>query len=457
MSTPERAADERRMLDWIERRTGGKVLRCERQARWRPAYFLDVERAGEIVPLYFRGDRGATDHGVYPLEHELKILQLLERHEIPVPHVHGFCDEPRGILMQRCPGRHNLATAESEAERVAVLDHFIDILARMHKIDLAELEAIGLERPRSAEQLGLADLAHWERAYRRLKRRPEPMIEFTLRWLRRNVPAQRTRAALLQADCGQFLFERGRVTALLDFELAYVGDPMADFAGLRNRTLSEPLGDLRRALRRYEQQSGEPVDLRAIDYHTVRFGLATPMSVAHVVADPPPGTALVQYQAWYAVYGRLCLEVMAHMQALELEPLELPEPAATRSTPAHTALLGLIAAGKDEDPFRAFQIANARRLAIWTARADLYGPALEQQDLDEVGAILGRRPASWCEADAELEKFVASAGPDADAALIRCFQRRCLRQEALLAGALEELEGARMVMLDRDPTRMLAC
>lgn len=451
MSTAESGqagADERRMLAWIERQTGGKVVRCERQARWRPAFFLDVECAGEVMPLYFRGDRGATDHGVYPLEHEMRVLQVLERHDIPVPHIYGFCEEPRGILMQRCPGRHNLATAGSEAERVAVLDHFVDILARMHRIDFAEFEKIGLERPRTSEQLGLADLAHWERSFRRMKRRPEPMIEFTLRWLRRNVPAQRSRAALLQADCGQFLFEHSRVTALLDFELAYIGDPMADFAGLRNRTLSEPLGDLRRALRRYEQQTGEPVDLRAIDYHTVRFGLATPMSVAHVVADPPPGTALVQYQAWYAIYGRLCVEVMAHMLGLELEPFELPAPTPTRSTPAHTALLGLIDAGQDADPFRAFQIANARRIAHWTARTDLYGPALERQDLDEAGAILGRRPASWTEADAALEKLAQSAGPELDAPLIRYFQRRCLRHEALLTGALEELEGAEMLMLD---------
>jgi aminoglycoside phosphotransferase (APT) family kinase protein len=440
-------ADEQRMLAWVERTLGGKVVRSERQARWRPAWFLELERAGETLPLYFRGDRGATDHGVYPLEHEMRVLQLLERHAIPVPHVYGFCEEPRGILMARAPGRHNLATAVSEAERVAVLDEFVDILARMHRIDLAELEAIGLERPRTALQLGLADLEHWERAFRRMKRRPEPMIEFTLRWLRRNVPQGRTRAALLQADCGQFLFENGRVTALLDFELAYVGDPMADFAGLRNRTLSEPLGDLRRALRRYEAQTGEPIDLRALDYHTVRFGLATPMSVSHVIADPPPGTALVQYQAWYAVYGRLCLEVMAHVLGVELEPLELPVPEPTRATPAHGALASLLEAGQDRDPIRAFQIANARRLAVWTSRADLYGPALEAQDLDEVAALLGRRPATWSEADEALEKWVATAGPESDAALVRYFQRRFRRHEFLLEGALAELEGVKIERL----------
>jgi hypothetical protein len=155
----------------------------------------------------------------------------------------------------------------------------------------------------------------------------------------------------------------------------------------------------------------------------------------------------VQYQAWYAVYGRLCLEVMAHVLGVELEPLELPAPEPTRATPAHGALASLLEAGQDRDPIRAFQIANARRLAVWTSRADLYGPALEAQDLDEVAALLGRRPATWSEADEALEKWVATAGPESDAALVRYFQRRFRRHEFLLEGALAELEGVKIERL----------
>jgi hypothetical protein len=358
-----------------------------------------------------------------------------------VPHVFGFCPEPRGIVMQRCPGRSNLATAESEAERVSVLDHYVDLIARMHAIDPGEGEAIGLSRPRTPEDLGLGDLDHWERAFRREKRRPEPMIEWTLRWLRRNVPRNRSRVALIQGDAGQFLFERGRVTALHDFELAYLGDPMAEFAGLRNRTLSEPLGDLRRALRRYEERTGEPADLRAIDYHTVRFGLVTPLSTAHLVADPPPGVELVQYLAWYLVYGRLCMEVLAHLIGQELAPIEVPKPVATRHSAAHAALVEMLQPKPGMDPFRAFETRTAERTARYLRRADLLGAALEAEDLEEVGALLGRRPGSWQEADARLEAFALAAGPEADARLVQYFYRRLSRHEALLQGALRELEG----------------
>ena len=59
------------------------------------------------------------------------MLLLLEREGIPVPHVHGFCRDPEGILMDRAPGRANLASAASDDERRSAA-HYIELLARMH-------------------------------------------------------------------------------------------------------------------------------------------------------------------------------------------------------------------------------------------------------------------------------------------------------------------------------------
>ena len=160
-----------RAFSWIEARLRGTIVRAERQPRWRPAWFLDLERGGEVLPLYLRGERGEADHGVYTLEHEMRVLQVLEAHDVPVPHVYGFGPEPGAIVMERSPGRANLATAASDAEREAVLDHYIEILLRMHRIDPAAFEAIGLRRPRGAQEIGLCDHEIWERAYRREKRR----------------------------------------------------------------------------------------------------------------------------------------------------------------------------------------------------------------------------------------------------------------------------------------------
>ena len=56
--------------------------------------------------------------------------------------------------------------------------------------------------------------------------------------------------------------------------------------------------------------------------------------------------------------------------------------------------------------------------------------------------ILGRRPGTWQECDAELVKIVGDANPERDAALVRLFYRRCRRSEWLMQPVLKELTDA---------------
>ena len=327
----------------VESLVGGRIVGVEKQERWRPAWFLDVEKpGGERVGVYFRGDRGVEQHGVYPLEHEFEVLRVLEAHGIPVPHIYGFCDEPRGIVMEKAPGRANLATASDEAERRAVLDHYVEILVAMHRIDPAAFEALGIPRPGTPEQLALGDLPRWEKSFRARKQAPEPLIEFVLRWLRENAPRHRTRSTFLAGDSGQFLFDASRVTRVIDLELAYLGDPLADLAGMMSRDLSEPLGDLSRAFRRYGELMGEPVDVPTVLYHAARFAIVTPLATAPLTQAPPPGLNYVQYRGWGLVYGRGALAAIAQREGIALEAPELPEPEATRFTPVFAHAVALL-------------------------------------------------------------------------------------------------------------------
>ncbi len=445
----------KRCFGWIENELGGRIVRAERQPRWRPAWFLDLERGGETVPLYFRGDRREADHGVYALEHEMSVLQVLEENDIPVPHIHGFCPDPRGIVMERCPGRANLETATDDDEREAVLADYMAVLAKMHAIDPAKFEKVGLERPSSPQSIGLGDLDVWERGYRKHKRRPEPLIEFVLGWVRRNVPHDREEVSFLCADAGQFLFDAGRVTAVLDLELACLGDPAADLAGMRCRDLSEPLGNLARGIRHYESIVGKPVDRSVIDFHTVRFAIVTPLAVAHLVANPPPSLDFVQYLAWYLVYGRAPIDVIARDMQIELLPVEVPGADPTRHSPGHDALEAMLEghaqAAADENPddeFAAYRFDAAQRLAAYLRRADRLGPALEADDLDDVSELLGHRPRNFEEADAALEDLVHEEDPDLEEPLVGYFHRRALRQEALIDPLMRELRGATVQSID---------
>ena len=432
MSLPPSAAAR------VEQLAGGRIVSAESQERWRPAWFLEVEKpGGERVGVYFRGDRGVEQHGVYPLEHEYEVMRVLEAHGIPVPHIYGFCDEPRGIVMEKALGRANLATASDEAERRAVLDHYIEILVAMHRIPVAAFAHLKLPLPATPEALALGDLPRWEKSYRARKKAAEPLIEFALRWLHENAPCQRSRATFLAGDAGQFLFDAGRVTAVIDLELAYLGDPLADLAGMMSRDLSEPLGDLSRAFLRYGELMGEPVDLATVLYHAVRFAIVTPLATAPLTQAPPPGLNYVQYAGWGLVYGRGALDAIAQREGIVLAAPALPEAEATRASPAFAHAVALLTG----PAAKGYEADVSLRLAQHLAEVDRLGPRLEAQDLVEVSALLGRRVTSWSEADAALEAFVLAAPLSRTPDILQLLYRRTLRQEALLKPALRELDG----------------
>src|SRR5438876_1893823 len=381
------------IVEWVENATGGRVVHSERQPRWRPAWYLDVERDGEMLPLYFRGDRGSLDHGVYSLEHEYRVLRVLEAHDIAVPHVYGFCPDPRGIVMERVRGRANLLTVNDDAERSAILDDYMMWLARIHRIGTGPFEAAGLSM--GDGEMIMADFDRWEATYRAKKVRPEPFIEFAIRWLRRDPPKREASPTLAVGDSGQFLFDDGRVSAIIDLELAFLGDPLHDLACMRLRDLAEPLGPLGPAFAHYEAAMGAPIDRAALDFHTVRFAVCTPMSISHVLAQPPGDIDLVRYLVWYVQFSRVALEVMADRAGVTLDSAPVASASPTRFAEGFSMLDAALADIAPDEPRQQFRLDVAQRLSDFLRRVNELGPELESVDLDEAADLLGTRPATW--------------------------------------------------------------
>lgn len=115
---------------------GGKVVELERQERWRAAWFAKVSCEGSVRPYYVRGSRGGRFRELITLEQEADVNRVLRANGVPVPKVYGMIDDPPAIVMECLPGRVNLATAEDEAEREAVIDQYVESMRRMHAIDV---------------------------------------------------------------------------------------------------------------------------------------------------------------------------------------------------------------------------------------------------------------------------------------------------------------------------------
>src|SRR5262249_19205692 len=144
------------------------------------------------------------------------------------------------------------------------------------------MKAPGLQIPRDAREMAFWLFDRFEKIQLAAKRRPAPEVAFLKKWLRRNPPLHRTRPHFITCDSGQFMFDKGRVTTVLDMEFAHIGDPALDLASLLMRDLSEPTGDLGPAFRRYEEVTGEPIDWPAVKFYLALWGAMVPIVTLHL-------------------------------------------------------------------------------------------------------------------------------------------------------------------------------
>jgi aminoglycoside phosphotransferase (APT) family kinase protein len=434
-------ADEK-VSCWLERELGGKVVLIERQERWRAAWFVDVLRDGSVHHYYVRGSRGGNFRELITLRQEADVNRVLHAHGVPVPRVYGMIDDPPAIVMDRLPGRVNLATADDDVERDAVLDQYIESMRRMHEIDVEEFGAIGLPVPDDNRGAALNLYARGEANYRKAKSAPSTMIEFMWGWLQRNVPVGRERRALIQADSAQFLYENATLTGLIDFEAAYVGDPVAEFAAMRSRDCSEPLGDIGRIARRYEAATGDRVDRRAVEFHTAGWSLMTPFQWEDSVRNPMPGDSWLEYFTWLVGCGRWALEAIAQVISAPLVVVESPDegPSSSYWHGSYKNLLSIIDEWPTGSDFENFRAEGARALTRFVEHVHVFGRELELTALQEISDLVGTGQSDLGAAEGALEEFVLTASPESDAALVQYFHRWTQRQQFLIrgTGALHE-------------------
>jgi len=440
------AREEETLRAWVEAELGGSVGAIRKQDRWRDSWEVDLVRDEKLVPLFARGDRN-EEFPPDPLEYEAAIIATLERQGIAVPKIYGICPEPHAIVMDRAPGRANLETAVDDAERVSVLEQLGEIIATMHGLDVGPFVEAGAHMPVTPAEVALPYFRSCERLYRKYKSGPEPRIEFFIRWVYRNVPEPPPRLSFLHADPGQFLFDAGRVTVMLDFELAALGDPMMDIAGLRQRSLAEPMGDIRPLLRRYVERTGRVLDRQRISYHSAQWLAASSVLMAGALRNPRPEASYAEYLSWYLGCMLSALQALAEFEGFDLPQSQPPiaDRRPSRWAPALTCLADKFR--PRDDGSGGYERIVGENLTKFVSSMDSSGRWAEAEYIEDVAGLTGTRPSGWLEADELLERFVLAAGPEHDRSLAEVFQRWLLRQAGLIEGIYTHPFG-RMVPID---------
>ena len=151
-----------------------------------------------------------------------------------------------------------------------------EILARLHSIDV---KAAGLDEV--LEAFTPEEIVRRTHAGYLTLNSPQPMIDYVAMWLLANLP-KRHATKLVHSDFrnGNLIVDpKEGVVAVLDWELAHVGDPMRDLGWVVTRSwrfgvADKPVGgfgELEDLIAGYESVSGETVDRDAVRFWEV-FG-----------------------------------------------------------------------------------------------------------------------------------------------------------------------------------------
>lgn len=205
------------------------------------------------------------------LDVEALLMQSAHAVGVPEPEVYYVLtrdDEMGdGFIMEwlegEALGARIVRAPEFEAVRPKLAYECGRILAQIHGIDL---DATGL-RARLTE-IPPAEFVEqtWERY--QLLGTPSPMIDYTARWLLEHLP-EHHEMALVHNDFrnGNFMLSPEKIVAVLDWEVAHIGDPMRDLGWICTNSWrfgrQEPVGGFgsyEDLFRGYEEVSGRVVD-----------------------------------------------------------------------------------------------------------------------------------------------------------------------------------------------------
>ncbi len=424
------------MLEWVAEVGGGEVSHLHRHVARREAWVVDVTRPdGSVLEGFLRLQR--DDGGVDPrrLERETRITEALGRTDVPVTPIHGWNAELRCTLFGRDPGRADIDALDDPKRQRAIMEDFMRVVARMHQLDLdaLALDDVMTPRPTTPEQAALGEVdvicAQWQHF---LPGYDDPLTVYGLDWLRRFVPKEVARVSLVQGDTGpvNFMFQGDRVSAVVDWELGHWGDPMGLF-------------------RLYEQASGIPYSRFGAQYYAVHQNVRGMIPIHWVCLNAHPRESLAWYLCYRYVGDRTTCEMLAQAMEIEIERPPMPEGEGERDVLAEGALY---AQANDvtpaiEDAFAARRAKDVAILIECMDRKRRFGDALDAIECEEMGALLGRRPASRSEGDAALCAAIRAHRLE-DPPLVQYLARRAYRDEWLYAPAAGIYPDRRWAELD---------
>jgi aminoglycoside phosphotransferase (APT) family kinase protein len=238
-------------------------------------YRINAEVGGQEKLFAMRRAPGGEYPDVIPdhpgLQVEALLIKCAFEAGVPEPEVYYVLtrddDLGDGFIMEwlegEALGARIVRSDEFDSIRPRLAYECGKIMATIHQIDLGKT---GLDKKLASIPPGVFVDQMWDRY--KLLETPQPMIDYAARWLKENLPKD-IEPCLVHNDFrnGNFMISADEVVAILDWELAHIGDPMRDLGWICTNSWrfngDKPVGgfgEYEDLFRGYEEVSGKQVD-----------------------------------------------------------------------------------------------------------------------------------------------------------------------------------------------------
>ncbi len=200
-----------------------------------PTFHLEAASGNYVLRKKPPGKLLPSAHAV---EREYRVIAALADTDVPVPQALGLCEDETVIgtpfyVMAAVPGRvfrDPALPGLDPAERTAIYDAMNQVLAALHQVDP---DAVGLSDFGKPNGYVARQVARWSKQYRASQTNQVAAMDALEAWLTDHMPTD-DQTGLAHGDYRLenmiFAPDQPRVVAVLDWELATLGHPLADLA-----------------------------------------------------------------------------------------------------------------------------------------------------------------------------------------------------------------------------------
>jgi aminoglycoside phosphotransferase (APT) family kinase protein len=253
---------------------------------------------------------------------EYRAYEAFHRLGLPVPEpialgIDGAMLERPFFIMEEienCQVASVLAHDPYGTQRETIGRQFWNHLGAIARADPAALGLADFDGAKNEGDCWKHELARWERVIADDEREPQPIVHGALRWLKRHPPPPAQKISVLHGDyrSGNFLYDgEGTIRAILDWEMAHLGDPLEDLAWAMDplwahHDTARPAGLLARAdaIALWENASGLKAEPQALFWWEVFAslkGAAIWISAAREYGETRDADPINGISGWYCL------------------------------------------------------------------------------------------------------------------------------------------------------------